>query len=292
MHSQHTKCLLLVCVVLALSSSLVSSCQSAPRPTATPTLKRTTPLAPTTSTGESVPRPTATPPPEPVNPGLTLGTPCSPPCWLDIRPGITTLEEAETILKHYSDQGIVLSWRDYVQGECAQVGVVVWEVSTHSRFANALITFKDDVVYRITVVPPNDSYAYTLGELVDRYGPPELVSHPQWNCSGCDTAREARGERIGLRLYYPGKGMMFDLYVSFLMGGCMCRDMVIEFGTYFTPMPFSELRRRLVPLDAPPPDYTYCDNFLYVGFEEPLVEWHGFGPGYGAETDIDLSIVN
>ena len=234
-----------------------------------------------TSSCRSSPEPTATPSPEPINPGLTLGVPCEPPCWLDIQPGVTTLQEAEAILQQYIEEGIVLSWSDHTQGECDDVGLVVWDVFTHPRYADGFIAFVDGLVFQIAISPPDESYTYTLGELVERYGPPELVSGESGG--RCECHSYPQGERFQKVVYYLSNGMQLVVTGRVSMHGCMCPNMVVEWARFFEPMSFSELQPLLDPIYSPsdtPPPYTYCDNFLAFGVKEPLIEWHGFGSGY------------
>jgi hypothetical protein len=201
---------------------------------------------------------------------------------LDIQPGVTTLQEAEAILQQYIEEGIVLSWSDRTQGECDDVGLVVWDVFTHPRYADGFIAFVDGLAFQIAISPPDESYTYTLGELVERYGPPDLVSGESGGRCECHSFWPP-GERFGMVVYYLSKGMQFVLRAPISMHGCMCPNMVVEWARYFEPMSFSELQSLLDPIytpSNPPPPYSYCDLFLGIGIEEPLVEWHGFGSGY------------
>jgi len=262
-----------LCAMLIFGLIVLSACKAKTSPSVSPS-----------------PALTATPMPEPLCPGLTVGIPCSPPCWLDIQPGITTLQQAHDILRRYADEDIVLSRSIITPIECFNTDLTVLDVKTQSRFADAIIVFKKDLVYSITIQPPDTmplydseraSYAYTFGELVERYGDPERVSLFGAGCSECSKISHwDAGLSFSSSVYYPNQGMMFVLNAPDRMLGCLCPNMIVVGGRYFTPISFSQLEPSLLPCDFEPGDYSACERELMIYCEEETTEWHGFGGGY------------
>jgi len=276
MHLRFEKYRLTFDTTLIFLFVLVTSCQSA----STPTIYPASSLAPH-STPIVKASPTFTP--ELSKADLALGITCSPPCWLDIRPGITTLLEGRAVLERYSDEGIVTEWEEFnlaeqtpeLARECPEL--VIWIVETTSGFADAVITgnIASNKVHRINISTHSLHTSYTLGQMVNYYGPPEAVSNLDSDlCSNCSTASWDPGETISLRAYYPSKGMMFSMSAPLSMHGCMCPDMMLGSIFYFTPISLAEF------LSLPYPPNSICDSWLEVGIDEPVIEWHGFGPGY------------
>ena len=299
-------------ILTTLVLTMSTSCQTSPTPETTPsppssrvvpTLNTLVPTSvPTTYYGgpaTSAPDPTAKPDVTPTattfpstveaDVDRTLSATCAPPCWLDIWPGITTKQQARATLERYSREGIVIDWIEMEWQDCP--GITLWPVDVNPHFTGATLVFELDTVDHISV----DLYPfYTLGRLVDRYGPPEFVSNlnSRGICSDCRTAMsgwtpgERVDEMISLGAYYPTQGMTFSMEAPISMQGCMCPDIVVSAGFYYSPMTIDEFENLKEPSNI-------CQAVVWKGRSgnEPVVEWHGFGPGYGTEVEIDLSIV-
>jgi hypothetical protein len=152
------------CVLLAVSVLLIAGC-AAQRDADAPTVPAIT----------ATRRPTNTPyPPEPTRPIIVtddgdpyipltisplLDDPCAAPCWYGITPGITTIDEAWTILFEDWDQESVCPYtftRDAIGCENYRV------------YAPA----EHEVVERITLTPTE---RLTMAEIIQAFGEPEVI---------------------------------------------------------------------------------------------------------------------
>ncbi len=261
MHSRFVKRPFLVYLLFLLVLSLICACKPHPVSTALPT--------PTLDW---------------LDPGLTLES-CFPPCWLELQPGITSLQEAKTILNKYSEKGLISGWQETSIGECPD--------STWSQIFSVLgsnppawgtyfaIAFKNEQVYSIAIEPPENWRTYTLGQLVDLHGFPEFVTdYDLGDCYNCDIVYRESERVIGLRVYYPSKGMQFALTADSQLQGCMCPDMVVENAYYFVPVSTDRFRDLLMPWDVSSSDSLRCQSEFKACCDNDVVEWHGFGGGY------------
>jgi hypothetical protein len=95
---------------------------------------------------------------------LLLDSPCTPPCWYNITPGITTRSEAKSILNGLSfveNSSIVLN----------QAGNIGWKQISASEDVTGGILFTDSTVRSIYILP--STCTTTIQELIDLLGPPE-----------------------------------------------------------------------------------------------------------------------
>ncbi|MBI5294187.1 MAG: hypothetical protein HY869_01840 [Chloroflexi bacterium] len=183
-----------------------------------------------------------------VRDGLLHNLPCTVPCWQGITPGVTTKDEAITIL-----QNSTFIPADTLQsGEKSESrGGAHWKWRTEDSFwTESRVEWCDEIVCEIAL---HADSAITVDEVMARFGVPDKVSiidigipeNPEW----------------GFSFYYPRHGLEVLVHVS---GGL---DAVLEpseniFGVYlFPPMTIEE---RIV--------------FSGLSIEtQDLRDWNGYG---------------
>jgi hypothetical protein len=291
---------------------VVLSCSTPPAPPTLTTTAQATVTSPTGTPTTLPAKPTRTlePTRRPADTGLIEGEPCRPPCWMGITPGVTTMAEAETIVKDLEDQGTVFPRRieGVVQFDAIAKpkyldelpGIAVESFATET--SDIVVYFKDDVVYSISLAFGSTNPAisiepvtYTLETLVSLYGPPEFVwwqSGFDPTCSACDPPL-ALGyhvydphvtlDRRAAHLMYPSRGLSFWSTFPADYTGCMCPGFRFDSAQYFAPTPLNEFWYS--PGEAPhledsAEEITHSEMEAHRRPMEKVQEWHGFGPGY------------
>lgn len=133
----------------------------------------------------------------PVDRSLLTDTPCAAPCWQGITPGVTSRSQAMAVLQEspYIRQDTLR------EAGTEEWGGVTWEWRAQGRRLQPSISWQNDVVQEITL---GLTYDLTVGEIVNKYGPPEALSaglggvpeHWYWIAD----------------LYYPQRGLQFKAY--------------------------------------------------------------------------------
>ena len=184
--------------------------------------------------------------------------PCAAPCWYGITPGVSDLEEVRQSLatNPHVDQASIREQ----QGTGDMVQVDWLERGLFSGLG--LLSLRNDVVERIDL---RMRYKITLGQVVEKYGPPEKVA--AWYARAAGTA-------YYIRLYYPSKGLLFLVDTrprASPLGDTdvITEDMVITDVLYFAPTSIEDL---------------LLSDLIPIGNEkgphmlERLQDWPGFGP--------------
>lgn len=168
-------------------------------------------------------------------PDFLLPTPCSPPCWQNITPGETRLNEALQSLKQnpriYSD---TIKVENY---ELSRASTISWR----GHFcvpAGGDIDIEGEIVKRITVsfgcwgfwgVP------VAVDDLIKLYGPPLVLVWPI----------QAKGawRSFGISLYFPHLGFAVDGKFEGMQGvdSPVPPEILVESVTYVPPGRFEEL---------------------------------------------------
>lgn len=217
----------------------------------------------------AIPSPTFTPIPTVVEPGLTHGYPCKPPCWRDLWPGRSTGQEVEQVMEQLRLDG----WAKEIVGNSLEE-YDIWPLSTSTPVgwisvvmdSNTVKTIKSDILFD-----------YHLSKVIEQFGAPERVWPPikSLRCTSCDNVEFSTDSVWSTRAYllYPEQGLLFVMQLPPEGKGCMCPDMRIFSFCYYKPLPISEAL-----------DNNYLANLCTEGLsgvtEEDLVEWNGFGGGY------------
>lgn len=94
--------------------------------------------------------------------GLIEDEDCGAPCWRGITPGVTSLEDAIAILEAQDDLGTL-----DVQTDGVSTSIVFGEVPCCQLFS------QDNE--QVTILQLNTAPVMTLGEVIERYGEPDLI---------------------------------------------------------------------------------------------------------------------
>ena len=206
--------------------------------------------------------PPYTPEPTIVNRGLAEGFPCKPPCWEGLTPGISTEQDVRQTLQQLQDNGQIPGFN------CSQ----------RACQSSTVMIFWDGGI--VTSISGGVEFDFTAQQLIDLIGPPVAVySVAGSGCDMCLPYTEGATHTVSLGdvpayFFYPRLGAWFGLYVAGAEAGCMCPAMQVVGFEYLPPMTLEQLLDYMIGSTVP----------ALRGVEESdLVEWYGFGPGYGQE---------
>lgn len=124
---------------------------------------------------------------------LVFDNTCSPPCWINITPDITTRNETLDIL---FSQPKINPRSIQVRSNNQEDDTIIWLSYTQIRDFGGEITFLDDKVYVLEFIPIKGRLL--LSEILKYFGEPEAI------LAGYESV-----ERPGLSIYilYPSKGI-------------------------------------------------------------------------------------
>lgn len=190
---------------------------------------------------------------------ILTGLPCAAPCWYGITPGISDLEEVRKSLatNPHVDQANIREQQ--ITGDMVQVD---WpEPGLFSGLG--LLLLRNDVVELIVLRGMRNRL--TLGQVVEKYGAPEKVA--AWYAW-------AGGTAYYIRLYYPSRGLIFNVNTRPRASPTADTDVITEdmratHVYYFAPTSMEDLLLTV---------------FIPVASEkgprmlEKLQDWPGFGP--------------
>jgi len=211
------------------------------------------------------------PVPTVVEPGLAYGIPCRPPCWQNLTPGKSTIQDADREMERLRASG----WAYSVGGDYRGYTI---RPSPDSIHGTIFIKIKDGMVDRIM---GNVLFDLPVGILIKRIGEPEaLYVVGGGKCDSCEggfsgnsnpiaSELEENGRHNPVHLLYPTQGMWFLMLSD--RGGCICPEMKVVAFCYYTPLTIEEALGHLEAL---------CGAGLYNVRQERLTQWHGFGGGY------------
>lgn len=134
--------------------------------------------------------------------------PCYPPCWHGIVPGPSTDQQAEAAVENmpgYRRTSGLIEWGD---GNSIQI--------VNGRVAKILLTY-----------PP---FSYTLGDVFDKFGPPEKFRYPIFG---------AEDARVAFDFLYPSRGMEFGTGFKY-RDGVPERTMPVSYSEYYPPMSLAD----------------------------------------------------
>ena len=127
------------------------------------------------------------------------GAGCKPPCWEDITPGVTSLQEMANLLNLMPATKKIDRGANYIQ----------WEFSKKNYGAALSANGSDTILnLHITFDGGYDEQQFSLPEVFEKYGEP--VNLQPYSCTdgGCET-----------NLVYPEIGMALTVYVRTSNGG-------------------------------------------------------------------------
>jgi len=188
-------------------------------------------------------------------------TSCEPPCWENITPGVTNIEDALSNLEKIngiSEGPFFQEDIDHVK-EKQKIG---WYFPTDIEESFGIIHFQNNLVSIMRFTPES----ITIGELVDLIGDPEEIFIVK---------NRHESTWIWFDLLYPSKGIIIE-YINF----SFCCDDTGFFDLendieptnvyYFDPILYEEL------LD----DVVFVADFIWVPDEQlqqAIKDWSGFG---------------
>ena len=186
---------------------------------------------------------------------------CNPPCWENITPGVTSLEDTMSNLEKIngiSEGPFLQDDIDHVK-EKQKIG---WYFPKDIEESFGIVYFQNDIVSRMRFTPGS----ITIGELVDLIGDPEKIFIVK---------NRHESTWIWFDLLYPSKGIIIE-YIDF----SYCCDDTGFFDLkndieptnvyYFDPMFYDEM------ID----DVVFTADFIWVPDEElqqAIKDWNGFG---------------
>lgn len=174
------------------------------------------------------------------------GEPCAPPCWENIRPGVTSSEEAVKFVKanpnidHASIEVTKISDFDF--------GAIVWKFSSSASYGEGKVSYhlEQEVVDSISLTIPD----LCLHEIINAYGEPDyLLLHEAYKSLGVVILMwQSQGFTYDAKLESPGGTITKDT----------CNGTLIQF-----------------------PVGTSCQDiqsvYLVSGSDDDCVPWSGYG---------------
>jgi hypothetical protein len=127
---------------------------------------------------------------------------CSPPCWEQIIPGKTTIDEGLSVIKNFKDISITYL---PTKGPNDNRKQMMWEFKNTSSGGSAT-TDKNGVVISDITLHIDSKEDLKINEIFTFYGPPEYV-----NIIGC--FGEITRSSCDAHLVYPKIGMSVGLYL-------------------------------------------------------------------------------
>jgi hypothetical protein len=150
---------------------------------------------------------------------LLTDDPCRAPCWHNIIPGVSGEDDVRAQLQ---DNSLIRKGTlryELTEEAGVPIGLFYWQA--RSEHYNRII-LRDEVVRRMEVWVDHD---WTLGEVVDKFGPPEYILTYVDCLESCLHAVE---------FYYPAQGLEFES-VTFDREDIISRDLKVTLGVYFAP---------------------------------------------------------
>lgn len=157
-----------------------------------------------------------------IDSGLFTGKPCKLPCWNSLTPGVSADKDVDQFIQNLSKE----QWpaRDTIvyDPDCKMVTIADRPGTT----VNALVTMNIDHG-KLTYIHSVHSDMPSLQQVVDNLGPPEYFE--ALHVIGPD------GEFYDLSIYYPKRGIAFDVSVNQKDLGFIKPDMLVNDIQYFAP---------------------------------------------------------
>jgi len=132
--------------------------------------------------------------------GLFTGEPCKAPCWNNLTPGRSTIDDVNNFLstlstKEWPDRKTIIAR----EPECKFIHLTD---NTASEKVNMVVNLyiENNILVSVTSSTPGMT---TLKHVVNQFGYPEYVK--------ALLARGPDGEYYSLEIYYPSKGLAFEL---------------------------------------------------------------------------------
>ncbi len=157
---------------------------------------------------------------------------CDPPCWRGIIPGKSTDQQVQPLVEHMP--GYERRVIQYDDGPEVTYG---WDSGSTVGYSNwSTITTKNGVVKEINIL--YDKANYTLGDVVDKFGPPEKVEVDQL-INGSDVigpdGKNNSTATHSLVFHYFTKGLYFSTDYWPSPGNGAERNMKVVVYHYATP---------------------------------------------------------
>lgn len=193
--------------------------------------------------------------------------PCIFPCWQEIIPNKTTLNEAKSYL---ISSGLT-------ESRLITEGFGEYETNNHLRRLDVStknefeINFIFDEIEVVQVIEFNTEYLVTIGEFIQKYGQPSGIS-----------LTEESGEYVCFQaiLYYPDMGLQIEGMscsngTSYQGGFFTIRDdLPIRFIRLAPPTNTSQELRDSIYLIKPPPSGSPIDIVPWQGFQGYKVDYY------------------
>jgi hypothetical protein len=202
-------------------------------------------------TAPAAPRDTAPP---------TASTLCAAPCWEGLTPGQSTLADVQRYVARTVGRNQDL--RVHTPAELGIPGCHTFGWNAGGHWAH--MTVENGL---LVLIRPPTSPGMTLGDLVERYGPPDYLS--SWLATG------DAGPAYGQNAYYPKLGLAFDLHPRQETVGRVEPDTPVAIIYYSTPGDLAHLVAVQYACTYSHPEGAQEQADRDVSLARP---WHGYGP--------------
>lgn len=155
-----------------------------------------------------------------LNSGLLSGKPCAAPCWNNLTPGKSTLSDVKSFTYLVADDWPVRSWTE--SPRCTSVGIS--KASGLAGEAGAVLVTGGGT---LTFIQSNLRNPVTLQDLERHFGSPEYYEALY--------SEGDAGPGYHVDVYYPSKGLAFNVAVSASDAGYIRPTMRVVYVQYFAP---------------------------------------------------------
>ncbi len=222
------------------------------------------------------------PPPTSALVGRMLqGTPCLPPCWEGITPGVSTMDEARQVMQR------LRKTKQITSAECSETES---DCTVIDKYGTSVVLSGDNgKIQYIRGEAQGDVYGGSLN--VDAQKIVDFLGEPSWVVSAADPTRSVscacdpvhakiryyqggyNSFPLGVALLYPNHGAVFTFEVAPEDWGCICPYMRLVGFQYFTPVSsvaeYLDVWTKYNPYRSGPKEDPK---------EDGSAQWRGFGP--------------
>ncbi len=154
--------------------------------------------------------------------GLFTDQPCRAPCWNNLTPGQSSLQDAAAFINSLNSS----DWAGRVDKTfpdgCERIRIS--DVVGNYVHYSVVFQIRDN---ELVMIDSLASGLPNLGQVVDRFGPPEFVR--------AESVSGPSGTGYGIDVYYPQRGLAFQVETTPKDLGQIRRDMAISQVEYFAP---------------------------------------------------------
>lgn len=158
----------------------------------------------------------------PADASVISGIPCAPPCWQNLTPGESTLDDVYRFLN-----GLRKSEQKTIKMSSTDDGIAIfsWDSARNGGERRVYVNVNEKRLMLIEIHHPE--FDLRLGAVVDHFGPPDSMY--------AEVNNYADGSLYIIQIYYSDQGLVFESVPSVEDMGRIRSDMSVNTIYYFAP---------------------------------------------------------